>query len=363
MRACVAAAVLAVLSLTSTRAWPADLQNAELERLKNDLKRYHALVTTYCAGDDTVLSDVLPYDWQRLRDMVDAIDSKYDANRPWGDRLLRCGALLQTAAALKFVDEGVPEAFSFHLELATRHFRKGSEALRPFASRWFYAIARLFRSRYELGAAEQMLEMGREQLPGDALILYDSGTLAEMRATQWQLGPSTVHVRSLTDTAPLSRVADNRRSRVEQAAAWLRESVAKGPTELSRLHLGRVLMMRNEDTQALQVLQALRSDTTDRAVAYLALMFAGAVHERSRRLDDAARAYQQAVDCFPEGNSAYVAYSEVLQALQRPDDARKVLRDLLNGGRDRRDPWSWYFFEPPEVVRERMVALFQEGRR
>lgn len=366
MRAIVVAALLLAACLCPVRAatQKTDFEKVREQRLENDVKRYHSLVATYCAGNDDTPTEVLTYDEKRLSEIVGAIDSTIDPNRPWGDDFLRCGALLQTAVALKFVEDGADRQTLFYVQLAERQLGKASDALHPFASRWYYAMARLFRSRYQLDMAEQVLEWGRTYLPGNALILYDSGTLAEMRAMQWQSASAALRtVRSLTDTEPLDRISKDRRNRVQNAHDWLRQSVNTGPTELSRLHLGRVLMMRKEDEEALRVLNALRNETTDRAIAYLALIFGGALHERSRRLDDAARAYQQAIECFPEANTAYVALSEVLQSLQRPEQARSVLRDLLKTADNRREPWSWYFFEPVTVVRERMLALFQEGRR
>jgi tetratricopeptide (TPR) repeat protein len=373
MRAIVAVALFLASSFSTISASAQEFRELRQERLENDVKHYHGLVVTYCAGNDDVVAELLAYDEKRLSEMAGAINTVRDANRPWGDDALRCGALLQTAVGLAALNERGISGMKFYFNLAAQHLRMGSAALEPFAGRWYFAAARIYRSHnviFGVFDAETLLERARRHLPSNPLVLYESAFLEELLAIDWRtalMTPADVHAAfrggPFRELDSLDEVLKYRATRLQNARDWLRQSVATAPTALSRLHLGRVLMMRREDDEALLQLDAVRKDTTDRATQYLAILFTAALHERSGRLDVAARTYQQAIECFPESDAAYLGLSEVLQSAGRGDQARTVLRDLLKPRPQRHEPWTWYFLEPQSVARERLAALFEEGRR
>ena len=357
--------LLAVVSPSSPRAQDFEQKSEQLRAIE-DLKHYHGMVAVYRQGNDEVVADILTWDEKRLGRTIGGIDSKQDPNRPWGDDFLRSAALLQTAAALDRLDNNDRQRMRLHFDLAAQQLRLGSAPLAAFASRWYYAISRLLRSRDGLTAAEQLLEGARMHLPGDPLVLYESATIEEMRATEWQsarITPRGGSGSSFRDANALDDILKDRASRLQNARDWLRQSVAAAPMALSRLHFGRVLMMGKDDDDALQQLARVRGESPDRAVRYLAMLFTAAVYERQGRLDDAARVYQESIECFPESDVAYVGLSEVLQAAGQGDRARAVLREFLSPRAERHEPWSWYFLEPRSVARDRIVALFDGGRR
>jgi tetratricopeptide (TPR) repeat protein len=369
MRAIVVTFALLVPAFPSASALPQAPgfeQKSEQLRAIADLNQYHGMVAVYRQGNDEVARELLTWDETRLAKAIAGIDSDKDPNRPWGDEFLRSGSLLQTAAALECLRTLSGDRMMLHFNLAAEQLRRGSAALAPFASRWYYAVSRFLRSQNQLTVAEQILETARKNLPSDPLVLYESATIEELRATEWQSARMRVRPgsgSSFRDANVLDDILKDRASRLQNARDWLRQSVATTPTTASRLHFGRVLMMRKEDDEALLQLDGVRRETSDRASQYLAHLFIAAVHERKGRLDEAARAYRQAIDCFPENDVAYIALSEVLQAAGHGDEARTILRDFLNPRGERHEPWSWYFLEPRSVARERLVALFAEGRR
>jgi tetratricopeptide (TPR) repeat protein len=253
-----------------------------------------------------------------------------------------------------------------HFGLAVDQLRQGSPALAPFAAKYYYAISRLFRSLNNVSTAEDVLEAARRAVPGDPLVLYESATIEEMRATAWQsaqIGPHGGSGGSFRDANALDDILKDRAVRLQHARDWLRQSVGTAPTALARLHYGRVLMMRKEDAEALVQLDAVRKETSDRATQYLSILFTAALDERRGQLETAATRYQEAIDCFPESDAAYTGLSEVLQSAGRGDQARAALHELLKPRPQRHEPWSWYFLEPKSVARERLAALFEEGRR
>jgi Flp pilus assembly protein TadD len=122
-------------------------------------------------------------------------------------------------------------------------------------------------------------------------------------------------------------------------------------------------MLQGDDRQALEIFQSVRS-AADRSVTYLAILFTGGVHERRGSLGNAVDSYQEAVTILPQAQAAYVALSEALQRSGRGDHARAVLEKLLAEPREPRDEPFWtYFFEPTELVHNRLAKLRAETRR
>ena len=160
-------------------------ERSELIQLVGDLKHYQGMVAAYRQGNDDVVTELLGWDQARLDSAVRAINSALDPNRPASPEFLRSGALLQTAAMLRCLETVAEDRMYVHLGLAADQLRQGSTGLAPFASRYYYAVSRLFRSLNRIPTAESVLDAARRAVPGDPLILYDSATLEELYATGW----------------------------------------------------------------------------------------------------------------------------------------------------------------------------------
>ena len=336
-------------------------------RAIDDLKRYQTLIVRFREGHDDVVTDLLQWKPDRLSAAIALINTLFDSIRPWPADFLRSATVLHTDAAIRLLDEKLIDAAFFHFGIAFDFLQRGGPALRAFASRWVFAVSRSIRSRGRILDAEKFLEIGRSVVPNDTVVLYESGLLQEMFAAEWPSAAPDIATRTAEQVArrdPLDEVLTNRPVRLDKAERWLRASVqSDGSNVMARLHLGRVQMMRRANDEALEMLRGVAESTADRATAYLAAMFTGALHEREGRLSEAALAYEQAIGRFAEGHSAYLALSGVLQRAGRGDESRAVLVKLLTENPDkRREPWSWYFIEPAEITRERLESVRREGR-
>jgi len=372
MRAFILSALL-IVAVTPPVAY-AQTNESERIQVEGDVKLYKGMITAYRAGHDDVIAELLTWYETRLAKTIGAINGLWDPTRPWTDDFLRSGAVLQTAAGLAAREAGHFERMKFHFNLAMEQLRKGSADLEPFAGRWYFAISRMYRSDGLLGLfdAERLLEKARQHVGANPLVLYESATLEEMRATDWHSvyvpAQSSTHLMphsgsSFRDIDALGEILTDRTTHLQNARNWLRQSVGTAPTALARLHYGRVLMMLRDDAEALVQLDAVRKETSDRATQYLSILFTAALDERRGQLETAATRYQQAIDCFPESDAAYIGLSEVLHSAGHGDQARAALHELLKPRPQRHEPWSWYFLEPKSVARERLDALFEEGRR
>jgi tetratricopeptide (TPR) repeat protein len=344
----------------------------ERTRLEGELKRYHGIVNSYREGKNDAVDAIVAWDRERLKKIVAAAQSPLDVFRPWDVARAQAATMLHTDAAMRLL-EAEPDRVSFQLEMATRLLRIAGPDLHPFARSWYIAVSRRLRDRAQLFMAEGLLERGREHLPNDPSVLYESGVLHEQIATfaavitetvtstppPFSRGPGTsLQSMASTSRSEVNRNIQERRRALDRAHGWLRDAVrADSSSELSQLHLGRVQVLRGNDSDGAKLLQRLTS-SADPDTCYLATMFLGAMHQRRGRHDQAEAMYRRAIDKIPSAQAAYVALSEVLQKLGRGDESRGVLDDLLrHPAAKRTEPWWWYLAEPAGEARQRLDVL------
>jgi tetratricopeptide (TPR) repeat protein len=284
---------------------------------------------------------------------------------PWTAGELRGAAMLHTDAALRIVGPDEEDGDRRrHVNVAGRMLHASGPPADPFVPRWYYAVSRALRDRGFFGVAEDLLDRGRSQVPGNPTILFESAAVAETLARGY--GVSVAATGGIPSIEPdTARNLQRRAARLNDAARWLREAVERDDTMLiAQLHLGRVETLRSREKNGLVHLERVFSATTDGATAYLAALFSGAAHERMRRPDAAEASYRQAIARFPAGQAAYLALSEVLQRSGKTGESRAVLHSLLDGKAGLiREPWWWYLVDPPGVAEERLAELRREVRR
>jgi Flp pilus assembly protein TadD len=205
----------------------------------------------------------------------------------------------------------------------------------------------------------------------DAGILYESGTLQELLAGRPSL--QTLPMLSRGDATAVSvlrvegavrEMRQRRAVRLEAAAKWLRAAAEIDPSSLNaRLHLARVVMLRGDDESALTSFNELRrAPGAPALIVYRASLFAGAVHERRGRLQEAADAYSAATLIVPNSQTAHVALSAALQRAGRGDEARAALAAVMNNSGQEPVDTAWtYFFDVSEVATARLDQLRAEA--
>ena len=354
-----------VLSLLMSGA-PAQLSITEaspdlLQRVMN----YRQLIEKYRRGDDATVEAVIAIPRIHLESILDIVFSKFALDPAWRPEECRRAAMLHTDAALRVVgpdEEDGPRRR--HLDVAGRMLHASGAPDDPFVPRWYFAVSRALRQRDLYGVAQDLLERGRNRVPGNPTILYESATVAETLARGYSiLVKETVSgIPSIESDA--ARNQQRRAVLLNDAARWLREALERDATLLEpRLHLGRVETLRGNETDALVHLERVFSSATDPATAYLAALFSGAAHERLRRPDAAEASYRRAIERLPAGQAAYVALSEVLQRSGKSAESQAVLHTLVRakpGSGD--EPWRSYLPDPPGVADERLAVLRREVR-
>jgi tetratricopeptide (TPR) repeat protein len=367
------AAALMGVALASTVGLaqsPNARDDSDRARAQEDLRLYHAALDAYAEGDAAkgvaVLADPA-WTEDRLRRISEVIGGAADPRAPWTTR--RYGAAVLVHADVARSTANVAAAM-LHVDFAANLIRRGlrehGDALRLFAEHWFVAMSGWLRGLGALDAADRMLKTARDQLPDNAGILYVSGTLAELLATEYAAAQSSNDKGAMRGWSfPLNRVTNQRNSQLGTAAAWLRRAAALAPGEhLIRVHLGRVLALRQDDDEAQRLLNEVRSRSSDDAIAYLACVFVAGLHVRQGRLDAAAVAYRDAIARYSSGHAAYVGLSDVLQRTGKGDEARALRQTLVSARRETiREPLWSYLIEPSGLVDQRLGVLRAEVRR
>lgn len=383
-RACNRAAVIGLTSallVLFASGVMAQVLPGEVERggIQSDLSTYRTLVLGYGRASNDALDRILLWDEKKLDRVLAVIDTERDEMRPWSTSRFKAAIMMHTDAALRVVDRSELDAALMHIETASQLMKKAGPQVRPYASRWYQAVARLFRDRNRISAAERFLQAGRERLPHDSTVLYESGALQELLATD-NLLPTVIYLPDLSTPPPnagievgspaaltAGDVDDLKRHRIERlkrAAGWLRESLEADPANtLARLHLGRVQTLRNENEEALKLLREVAA-SEDPSTAYLAFLFIGALHEREERLHAAAQAYRAGIERFPLNQVGHIALSALLQRSGRGGESRDVLKHILGATvPSRREPWWTYLLEAPSVNSARLDLLRRESRQ
>jgi tetratricopeptide (TPR) repeat protein len=329
------------------------------------------MVDAYLRSDSTASTAPLS-EWpaDRLAMLLATIDTSVDPRKPWSAQRWAAATLLLTDTALQQDENLQGQAFvfvNFATGILALSLRTDMDARRPFARAWYQSLARYLRARNEPDAARELLALGRQRMRGDAAILAESGLVAEWAASEhaYVFRGRPVTKDRLERAIDIDRTRQERTRMLNDALQWLRESRRLEPgSDLLDLHLGRVHAMRGDDAEALGLLAAVAARTPDAATAYLAETFAGGVHERAGRLDEAAAAYRRALSRYPRGHAACIGLSEVLHRTGQPDEARGILSALLLETRGRTiEPRWWYLYDPPGVSEQRLDELRKAVRR
>jgi tetratricopeptide (TPR) repeat protein len=131
----------------------------------------------------------------------------------------------------------------------------------------------------------------------------------------------------------------------KQAIPLLEQGVA-AHLPVAALHLGRIQMLRGNDSEARRHFDTAANDQTSRVTRYLAKLFLGAMDERQSDAEGAAACYREAVASLPDAQSGRLALASLLAHSGHTDEARRALANA--GSSKTHDPWSTYFFSSRE---------------
>lgn len=125
----------------------------------------------------------------------------------------------------------------------------------------------------------------------------------------------------------------------------------------ARLRLGRVLDLEGRADVARGELERAWQEAGTGYEKYLAALFLGSLHERSRRFADASAAYRAAIREYPESQTAYLALAHLLETQGERAAAAETVRAMLEPQAKRADPWWMYCYAQYWQIDTRLAGL------
>jgi len=211
----------------------------------------------------------------------------------------------------------------------------------PTVALWYRAIAAGFAASYSFGEALPHLQRARRLLPNDVGVLFGDAAIQETLASRRI--QDYVRVTKLPNGQNFLFVSSER-EHLERAESLLRRVLQGDPsfTE-ARVRLGRVLSQRGQHDAALAELDAVTSPS-DTILAYFWHLIRGDAQRALGRAELAERSYRQALDLFPNAQSARLALSHLARMRADREGALALLQPSLIAVPHRDDdPWWEYF--------------------
>jgi thioredoxin-like negative regulator of GroEL len=138
------------------------------------------------------------------------------------------------------------------------------------------------------------------------------------------------------------RVANN----LHEAGKYLAQAIAiNAGLHEARLRLARVEMLRGKPREAERLLAQVAAESQDPALRYLVALFSARLRDTEGAHEAALRLYRQAVQAFPDAQTARLGLAQALERKGSADEARRALGNLPPPpGKDevRQDPWWVY---------------------
>lgn len=256
-----------------------------------------------------------------------AMDPPVDAPAPSPQAIPGSRMTLTSSGAVRIQDGQQTQIadFSIHWDIAREALDivGPPPAASPVVRAWYDATVPYMQSKRLYNGLLPQLEHARLLFPADAVVYLFSGAVSENLA----LTKVQAAVQNTGATSSVGKPADL----LKDAEKYYRRAIElDAALPLTRLRLGRVLVLNNRNEEAAQLLQTAENSAPDDETRYLAAMFLGKA-EDARAHDDAARgAYLRAVDLFPGAQSPRLALAALAWRRGEQDDALVQLRTLAS---------------------------------
>jgi tetratricopeptide (TPR) repeat protein len=324
-------------------------------------------------GTPTPTSAILGWTPKALQQVVTGMQTPSDPIHEWELWRFYAAAMLHADAVIEWAapngDRDIPSVAREQLLTASSILAKGGKHVAPFAAVWYEATARWLRLHNRFDLATEVLNHGRQWLPAEVRVLYESGVTAELlgavylrQSRSFQPNRSWRPMRD--PLGPGERLA---RGTLADAESFLRTTIELDPEHnLARLRLAHVLLLRDDIDDAIKLTDDVSTRALDPPVTYLANLMGGAAFERRGDLTTAAARYRAAIDHFDRGQSAYVALSHVLYGQGKYDESRKILRTMIDSPhREEKlfEPWWLFVTDIAPAVDQLFLTLRELAKR
>jgi tetratricopeptide (TPR) repeat protein len=278
----------------------------------------------------------------------------------WDRQALLAAGMLHVDTALQHADD-----FTFHALLAADLLSLAeaptfSNAPGSAERRSVLAIGLLLISGRSPQSYPYLVEAVR-RFPDDAPLLTALGMLNETQGAATLVQPTA----SLSLNT-IARARGRRNDYLHDAAGLFERALALNPALVeARVRLARVKTLQRDDNAAVPLLQQALSAQPTPQWRYLALLLLGGIRERAGHADEAIRLYEQAIDTWPDGQSAYFAMSHASYIAGDRESAGRTLDRLFARARtpSTGEPWVDYQIGDWIEAQQLLQALRTEAQR
>jgi tetratricopeptide (TPR) repeat protein len=310
-----------------------------------DLEQYRALLDNYREARLEPVNELASWSPSRVQAVAEHCDE---------DSRLACAMLHTDVAIALLVAEKPADAF-VHLNAASRlldaALARTSEH-RRFAQRWYLMIVGYLRVLNAPVFADEMRARMRKREFGlpDAQAAFERGLRAELFGARDSSTSLRIHGLTPAAARHFEGAAREYEKAVEFDSSFLEAS----------LRLGRLRVVLRQGDRAIEPLERA-SRSSERHVAYLALLYRGAVAERQDQFVVAEEYYRKANAVFRWGMSGPVTLAQLLSRTGRETEARELLTAHLSRTAGRVvDPLWTYLLRPGDHPRPTLDALRSE---
>ena len=224
----------------------------------------------------------------------------------------------------------------------------------PAVRQWYRGVAAFFASKSRLVEAGPHLDRARQLFPAAPDILAASGALYEAEAA-----PAIQNFVQAPRPDGLVATIDSARSNWRRAEVFFRKAVdLDGTSAEARLHLGRVLGLRERHQEAADHLRQAAATADDSRTRYYSWLFLGVEEQALGHVDRARESFESAAALWPKAQSPRLALSQLARRAGDRSGALRALQPVMTLSTDegeRDDPW-WTYFEDPSRQAESLVA-------
>jgi tetratricopeptide (TPR) repeat protein len=205
---------------------------------------------------------------------------------------------------------------------------------------WYRAIMAGFASAYSFGEAYPHIERARGLLPEDPGVLFGDASIQETLASPRV--QDYVRVTTLPNGQNFIFVGSER-EHLERSEWLLQRALLRDPAFAeARVRLARVLSQRGQHAAALIELNAV-TPQTDTVLTYYLHIVRGDAQRSLGQVDAAERSYRQALELFPNAQSARLALAHLARMRSDREGALALLQPTLATATPRDDdPWWEY---------------------
>jgi hypothetical protein len=239
------------------------------------------------------------------------------------------------------------------------------EASQDFAVTWYHGVSAWLLWNQNYGQAETNLNHATDAMPQRALTLFDLGCVVEALGMnlmqQVIVDDNDPQLRSRPGLMQGRQISANERD--DRASSLFERALAINPhMPEARVRWARLLELDKQWTAAAKQIDLALADRPDREVAFFAHLFGARAANTLNDRTAAERHLAEALQLFPDAQSALLAASDTALRHSDPALAKSRLEPLGEFNRDdsaKADPWLDYPLGPGRLPEVGLYALWR----